>query len=582
MAGEAILSFAGEIQKQVQADDHEDPSLLSDAATSNKLDSYLSHLPISTGTSSSSIRRRLNHAGTELWNSCTQRMTNCSDPTTSVVLCKVKAFAWAMLDTAVSNRSIGSFRVLETAYKLIKTCIEHDCVAISLKIIEAVAMRLDALAHLDTDVDEARLRQCNVHYYALRVHLAWIQGRLDIADHLFLKLPDLNTGDCCALDVCFKVGSSALSCRQYDVAAKWLERGLQQCKLLVSSSKESDVALRNKALLILHALVRANIYLDTHDSRDNLARALEQLKSLYSNVFSIRLLELEVLARGDRDVEQYFQVLQDALKAVDASESSFRMILYYIDKLQDSPEMYFHALERLLTEMTGSPRLDHEHRLLEHVFVRLVDALTNPCFSAQASLRLFKEVVENLNFDTQFLSVEAQQACLMIVWKHINRAISDHDALSAEQWCLFMLKQPVIPLSSDTRSKLFRRLILCASETLSTTAADTLFNHLPEECRHCPLTLYLMYKLTLWNNTCTSSFVYMQALFELVETSSPYIISCIAEAFRQGKMIEALQCLQQTFLSKEGLQLDNQTGRVFQSSYILSLNSTLAMPKMKG
>ncbi|RAK74573.1 uncharacterized protein BO72DRAFT_384396, partial [Aspergillus fijiensis CBS 313.89] len=235
----------------------------------------------------------------------------------------------------------GSFRVLETAYKLIKTCIEHDCVAISLKIIEAVAMRLDALAHLDTDVDEARLRQCNVHYYALRVHLAWIQGRPDIADHLFLKLPDLNTGDCCALDICFKVGSSALSCRQYDVAAKWLERGLQQCKVLVSSSKESDVALRNKALLTLHALVRANKYLDTHDSRDNLARALEQLKSLYSNVFSIRLLELEVLARGDRDVEQYFQgelchynleqllifmaVLQDAFKAVDASESSFRM-----------------------------------------------------------------------------------------------------------------------------------------------------------------------------------------------------------------------------------------------------------------
>ena len=76
--------------------------------------------------------------------------------------------------------------------------------------------------------------------------------------------------------------------------------------------------------------------------------------------------------------------------------------------------MYFHALERLLTEMTGSPHLDHEHGLLEHVFVKLVDALTNPCFSAQASLRLFKEVVENLNFDTQFLSVEAQQACLMV------------------------------------------------------------------------------------------------------------------------------------------------------------------------
>ncbi|OJK00857.1 hypothetical protein ASPACDRAFT_42358 [Aspergillus aculeatus ATCC 16872] len=171
MAGEAILSFASEIQKQIQADGRELRSLHLDAATSNKLDSYLSHLPIFTSTSSPSIRRRFDHIGTDLWNSCTQRMTHCSDPISSAVLCKVKAFAWAMLDTAVSNRSPGSFRVVETANKLVKSCIEHDCVAISLKVIEAIAMRLDALEHLETDVGEARLRQCSVHYYALRVHL---------------------------------------------------------------------------------------------------------------------------------------------------------------------------------------------------------------------------------------------------------------------------------------------------------------------------------------------------------------------------------------------------------------------------
>ncbi|PYI28539.1 hypothetical protein BP00DRAFT_350820, partial [Aspergillus indologenus CBS 114.80] len=113
-------------------------------------------------------------------------------------------------------------------------------------------------------------------------------------------------------------------------------------------------------------------------------------------------------------------------------------------------------LKRLLTEIITSPCLQHEHRLLEHVFVRLVDALTDPCFSAQANLRLFEEVADNPNFNNQLLGVEAQQACLMIVWKHINRAITDHDAPSAEQWCLFMLQQPVIPLSSDSRSKLFR------------------------------------------------------------------------------------------------------------------------------
>ncbi|PYI28540.1 hypothetical protein BP00DRAFT_350911, partial [Aspergillus indologenus CBS 114.80] len=179
----------------------------------------------------------------------------------------------------------GSFRVLETAYKLVETCIEHGCVAISLKVIEAVAMRLDALEHLETDVDKARLRQCNAHYYALRVHLAWLQGRPDIADHLFLKLPESITGDTCVLDVCFKVGSSALSCSQYDVAAKWLGRGLEQCKLLASSSEGSDVALQDKELLILHASVRANLHLVTDDSKDNLARILDHLKSVSGSIF---------------------------------------------------------------------------------------------------------------------------------------------------------------------------------------------------------------------------------------------------------------------------------------------------------
>ncbi|RAL17745.1 uncharacterized protein BO97DRAFT_13817 [Aspergillus homomorphus CBS 101889] len=254
MAGEVILSFADEIQKQVQASDCEGPGLHLDETTGTKLDRYLSQLPLLIGTSSSSIRRRFDHLGTELWNICTQRMTGRSDPTSLVLLCKVKALAWAMLDVAVPDRSLGSFGVLDAAFKLVKACTENDCIAISLKVIEAVAIRLDALEHSEADVDRARLHRCNVQYYMLRVHLAWLQGRPDIADHLYLRVPESSTGNHCVLDVCFKVGSSALSGGQHGIAAKWLERGWKQCNLLIHADGECDVALNDKELLVLHAL----------------------------------------------------------------------------------------------------------------------------------------------------------------------------------------------------------------------------------------------------------------------------------------------------------------------------------------
>ncbi|PYH44222.1 uncharacterized protein BP01DRAFT_85104 [Aspergillus saccharolyticus JOP 1030-1] len=277
-AGEDILLFASEIQKRLQTDTCDAQVLYLDETTSLKLNSYLDQLPISTGASPPSHRRCLDNKGTELWNTCTRRLANDSDPATSGLLCKVKAFAWAMLDAAASSKSSGIFRVLETAYKLSKTCIEHELITISLKVIEAVAMRLDALEHLETEVDGARLRQCHVQYYMLRVHLAWLQGRPDIADHLYLKIPDTNTGDYCVLDVCYKVGSAALSGSYYALAAKWLGRGLKQCNLLASAVEGVDMALRDKRLLLLHALVRTNLHLDTHESQANLARLLHDLR----------------------------------------------------------------------------------------------------------------------------------------------------------------------------------------------------------------------------------------------------------------------------------------------------------------
>ncbi|RAL17746.1 uncharacterized protein BO97DRAFT_439572 [Aspergillus homomorphus CBS 101889] len=263
-------------------------------------------------------------------------------------------------------------------------------------------------------------------------------------------------------------------------------------------------------------------------------------------------------------MELYFQALQCVFDVMGTSENGLDIILYYISKLQDFPEMHFQALKRLLRAKIADSSPDCQDQILEHVLVRLVSVLTGSHFPSQASLQHFRELAEHLKHHKQAVSEDAQQGCLMMTWRYINRAISDQDVLSAQQWCLFMLEQPVISLSSNNKAKLFRKLLLCASDELSIAAADTIFNRLPEECKTCPPTLYLMYKLALRDSVSTSGSVYLQSLFKSTKESI-YIIACIAEAFRHGKINHARQCIQQILLNEKDNRFNKKPGRLLQS-----------------
>ncbi|GLA71225.1 hypothetical protein AtubIFM55763_001594 [Aspergillus tubingensis] len=125
----------------------------------------------------------------------------------------VKAFAYAMLEYAAPYRGTGSNRALEAAFSMASTCIDNGCPDLSQRIIETAAVRLDKLEKSESDVEGSKLQQYTIEYYMLRVYLAWLQGRLDIAEHLFSKIPvsDNGRGHKRVMDICYKIGSCALS-----------------------------------------------------------------------------------------------------------------------------------------------------------------------------------------------------------------------------------------------------------------------------------------------------------------------------------------------------------------------------------
>ena len=65
------------------------------------------------------------------------------------------------------------------------------------------------------------------------------------------------------MDICYKIGNSALSRKQYDVSAKWLERALSACELMRVIAQPPIISLKDKELSILYASGRAPSGLNT-------------------------------------------------------------------------------------------------------------------------------------------------------------------------------------------------------------------------------------------------------------------------------------------------------------------------------
>lgn len=80
-----------------------------------------------------------------------------------------------------------------------------------------------------------------------------LQGRPDIAEHLFSKTPKAKSkeDEKNILETCYKVGKLSLSNGEYDTAAKWLGRALDSSEIL---SRQPDPESKEMRLLILHAV----------------------------------------------------------------------------------------------------------------------------------------------------------------------------------------------------------------------------------------------------------------------------------------------------------------------------------------
>nr|XP_003188579.1 hypothetical protein ANI_1_618024 [Aspergillus niger CBS 513.88] len=94
---------------------------------------------------------------------------------------------------------------------------------------------------------------------------------------------------------------------------------------------------------------------------------------------------------------------------------------------------------------------------LEKVFIAFVYVLTRSEKCARTSFEIFQETITSLKRHyKQPLSKAATEATLILIWKHVNNAISNDDKSVAGQWCLCLFEEPMVQISAANKAKLFR------------------------------------------------------------------------------------------------------------------------------
>ncbi|TQB74559.1 hypothetical protein MPDQ_004665 [Monascus purpureus] len=501
-----IKALASELQSQISTATIPPHSLSLGADLCCRLDKYLSNpllLSRAGAASSLSSRRELDSCGTGLWNACMR------------------------LRSIIPKSELGLLNR------------ENDQLDLGLDTLGTAAARLNALEKSESGVETQSLA---TEYYMLRVFLSSLQGRPDIAEHMFSKVaePKLEEDRKIILEICCNVGTWAMACGQYGMASKWLERAVGLNGLLGRGFRHASRGL-DVRLIVLHTLARAYLQVDTTDSWNRLLKILKVLEA-YGGHFAILLLRTEVLSRqAQPNIHEYYGCA--ALQVMDLTDGSINAMFVYILKLKDwSLELTSQSLQRLLLHVHFNKRI-----WTERIFVTFVWTLTDLAFCSQDGLDRLEDTLAQSSTRWQSpLSIEACHACLILIWRKVDAVMSQGNYYIAERWCQFVLGHSAFQnCSFANKAKFQRRLIICAWENSNYILARETLNRMSDDCKSHPLTLYMRYKLALVDEDIDTAIIYQQ-LPQLGKSGTAYMLACVAEARRMGKTEQVTQGLQHT------------------------------------
>ncbi|MCJ1382311.1 hypothetical protein MMC17_005424 [Xylographa soralifera] len=345
--------------------------------------------------------RDVDEYGTRLWN-ISSRLKK--DEATSIKLvCLVRVFACLLLDCghrSTAGSTANVIRVLKSALKTIKLCLDQRHVALAERIAEKAAYYEEILKRCSGD----ELQELGVlhtdfssEYIMMRIALAWHQDRLDLAENWLAKLestlvkldPILTEK---LADLLFEIGKGQNGKAAYGTAAQWLERAYDVLRLRSEEELSSDAGDLQTA--ILHTMARALMKAPEDETRERAWNIAHDLDAGSSDKLAVLLLKLDILdTNAEIDPQDYCDLLLRIIRTIHVTESTFRTTLHYIHKLRSQSSTLAHVvLEKLLLErLPVTEKPEWVERLLVTIIWNLTTSTSNE--GIQDSLKQMLDVL---------------------------------------------------------------------------------------------------------------------------------------------------------------------------------------------
>ncbi|KAJ5855132.1 hypothetical protein N7534_007675 [Penicillium rubens] len=458
---QALADLARALHKTLSTVDTSTSPLLSPNVIF-RLDSDLNSNPFCLLPNTSG-HEELDVIGTLLWNGCTELMISRGhNPEDALLLGKVRALAFAVLNMAVLPDLLGNQQR-----------------EIALNILSVAAQRLESVQPAHLGLDPAVNRNVTTRYVLLRIRLAWLQDRVDIAEHFFAKLPAPVVSDDEELifETCFIIGDSALARRLPDIAITWLQRASDHLQSLYTMTQMQFPDYYNWNLVVRHSLEHpAMVLYDLSVGHNNPGTegSLQGLKSL-----------VEKMTLTDMNMPIIFQFARSLghTSGSDNGMEAFRILLMRPLPTKEWREKCFVAFLLLLSrsELSDSKRI----RILRGV----IDALEKGGYPS--------------------ISTNAAHATVICIWKMTGGALLKKDYWTAQSW-LQVCSDPKIfqHCSLSIQVAIQKKLVACYLQTGHVTAARRLLDRGLFQSQMDCQRMYLSYKLTLLEGNDGSDDIY--------------------------------------------------------------------------
>ncbi|KAF2639244.1 SPO22-domain-containing protein [Massarina eburnea CBS 473.64] len=550
----AVLAFASGLAKRFEAKG--DTKLLRD------LELQVNGLPLPPSSIVTAKRDELDRIGTELWNLSTRlrredpkENDKSKDDVAQKNRCLylLRVFSFFLLDSARGQAAKARecktcIRLLKVALKAAKVCIEGNETTIATKVLERAAEHQEALSEVTGGGDEeaALAGRLRVEYFAVRTALAWRQDRMDTAEHMFTKCKQLSSALTPAAaesfaDLLYEIGKDLIGKRSYEQGVRWLERAhdtLDEHDLALLSTEAGELRLS-----IMQSIVQGYMKLKNRESRDKAWNMVRLLEADYEDKMAVSLLKLEMLSTEEViNPQDFYTVIHRMIRTIILNDRNFKTIMNHIHKLKDQNgstacKLIDEFIEMRLFREEKEPWI--EKAVITRIWICCSSFVEKD--SLEQLQELFDKVAQNMKGG---FTAQATHAAQTLLWKRVETSGSQAEHAVAEKWCRLCLHSLFDKAGDVNKSKIARKLILCAQAQHDHAAAREVFDKMSKAGQNDRITRYLMYKTGLHFGDSVLLEKCLEHICRQSTKDATLIYACILEAQSSGNNRHAVAALE--------------------------------------